>query len=423
MMRKYTYVLMMCGALLVGLASCGGGGKSKNADSTDTSAQKNNSTSSNTSNESEQSSESSGNSNSSVSASKEAQVIQSYCDKLNSYAYMEIKSLFANNVTQYIGMKNTTNEALAKEIKRFLPTKSFIDYHAEVDQLKVNGKTARVPMNINWEGYQARVLTEIEFDDNYKIVSYKEVKRLPLARKIKTEKRQVVKTYQNCNYKSKKGDCPYMSFDYVKVTQAPSVELQEKMNKKIISLLSIGTGEELKTEADVTKAANNFVQSFAEAVKSHSANSTWYTKSDLSVRENNGIASVIYSSEGYGGGAHGFSSIATAHFDTNTGKELTLNDIMVPNYLPEMKKIATKVFRKLNEIEDGKTISDHGYSMNDNEKFVLAKNFLLEGDHIEFMYNRYEAGPYYLAPPMVRLKYKDIKHLIKKDGPLGHKVK
>lgn len=422
-MRKYTYLFMMCGALLMGLASCGGGGKSKNADSTDTSASKNNSTSNSSNNEGEQSSESSDNSGNSAADPKAAQAIQDYCNKLNSYAYTEIKNLFANNVKQYIGMKNTTNEAVAKEINRFLPTKGFIDYYAEVDQLKMNGKTASVPMNINWEGYQARVLAEVEFDDNYKIVSYKEAKALPLTRKIKTEKRKVVKTYENCNYKSKKGDCPYMLFDYVKVTQAPSAELQEKMNKKIISMLSIGTGEELKTEADITKAANSFVQTFAEAVKSHSANSTWYTHSDLSVRENNGIASLIYSSEGYGGGAHGFSSIATAHFDTDTGKELTLDDILVSDYLPEIQKIATKVFRKLNEIEDGKSISDQGYSMSDNEKFVLAKNFLLEGDHIEFMYNRYEAGPYYLAPPTVRLKYEDIKHLIKKDGPLGHKVK
>ena len=45
-------------------------------------------------------------------------------------------------------------------------------------------------MNINWEGYQARVLAEVEFDDNHKIVSYKEAKALPLTRKIMCRKRQ-----------------------------------------------------------------------------------------------------------------------------------------------------------------------------------------------------------------------------------------
>lgn len=420
-MRKYTYTLMICCALLSGLTNCGGGGKSKNADSTDTS-KKNNTEGTANNNEGEQSSEGGSNSNSNANP-KIAEIIKEYCNKLNSYAYTDVKTLFASDVKRYIGMKNTSNEAIAKEINRFLTTKRFVDYYAELDQLQVEGKKATVPININWGNYQTRMLAEMEFNDEHKIVSYNEAKALPLNRKIKTKKKKVVKSYENCNYKSKKSDCPYMLFDYVKVTQAPSETLKDSINKKILDFLGRGTPLGVTKESDLTKEANRFVKGFADALKERSANSTWYTNSRLFFREHKNIASIIYMMEGYGGGAHGFSSAGAANFDINTGKELTLDDIMVPDYLPEMKKIATKVFRKLNEIEDGKTISDHGYSMNDNEKFVLANHFLLEGDHIEFIYNRYEAGPYYLAPPTVRIKYEDIKHLIKKDGPLGHKIK
>lgn len=422
MMQKYTYILMMCGALLVGLASCGGGGKSKNADSTNTA--KNNSVN-NKQNEGEQSSESSGSNEGSNSeaSQKAAEVMKDYCNKLNTFGFLSIKTLFADNVKQYIGMKNTTNEAIAKEVNRFLSTKQFIDYYAELDQLKMNGKTASVPMNISWTGYQTRLLAEIEFDDNYKIVSYKEAKALPLGKTIKTAKRKVLKGYEGCDPQKDKDGCAYMLFDYVKVTQAPATGLQDKMNQKILSMLGSSTGSTIASEADLTKTASDFVKSFAEFAKEGRALGAWYTNTSLDVRERKGIASVVCSSEGYGGGAHGFSSINIVHFDVNTGKEITLDDVMVPNYLPEMQKIATKVFRKLNEVPADKTINQAGYSIDDNEKLTLAKSYTFDGYHIEFMYGRYEAGPYSMSPPMLRISYDDIKHLIKKDGPLGHKIK
>jgi hypothetical protein len=417
---------MMCGALLMGLASCGGGGKSKNADSTDTSANKNNSTSnSNKNNEGEQSGESGNSSQGSSSEAnqKAAEVIKEYCNKLNSFGFMKIKPLFADNVKQYIGMKNTTNEAIAKEVNRFLSTKRFIDYYAEIDQLKMNGKTASVPMNISWAGYQTRLLAEIEFDDNYKIVSYKEAKALPSGKTLKTAKRKVLKGYEGCDPQKDKDGCAYMLFDYVKVTQAPAAGLQDKMNQKIFSMLGSSTGATIASEADLTKTANDFVKSFAEFAKEGRAMGAWDTNTSLDVRENKGIASIVCSSEGYGGGAHGFSSINIVHYDVNTGNELTLDNVMVDNYLPELKKIATKVLRKQNEVPDDKTLNQYGYSMDDNEKLVLAKSFTFDGYHIEFLYGRYEAGPYAMPPPMLRISYDDIKHLIKKDGPLGHKVK
>jgi hypothetical protein len=214
-----------------------------------------------------------------------------------------------------------------------------------------------------------------------------------------------------------------MLFDYVKVTQAPAAGLQDKMNQKIFSMLGSSTGATIASEADLTKTANDFVKSFAEFAKEGRAMGAWDTNTSLDVRENKGIASIVCSSEGYGGGAHGFSSINIVHYDVNTGNELTLDNVMVDNYLPELKKIATKVLRKQNEVPDDKTLNQYGYSMDDNEKLVLAKSFTFDGYHIEFLYGRYEAGPYAMPPPMLRISYDDIKHLIKKDGPLGHKVK
>ena len=248
-------------------------------------------------------------------------------------------------------------------------------------------------------------------------------KKAEAPKKLETAKKTIGKSYQDCDFKAEKDDCPYMAFDYASVTQASGDQVKEAINKKVLALMGQAAGVKDADEATLTKAADDFVKGFGEAVKSGSVMGTWYTKTNVTVTQNKDIASAMCVSEGYGGGAHGFSSVAVAHFDLNTGKEVTLDDVLTVNYLPEIQKIATKVFRKLNEIPEGKAISDQGYLISDNEKLTLAKSYIFKTDHIEFLYGRYEAGPHSMPPPTLTLKYADIKHLIKKDGLLGHKAK
>lgn len=420
--RYYTFIV--CFALIFGLASCGGGGKTdNNNNSTDTTKKAEESSTNSTSSEGESSGEQGG--GKSEAYQKMSAVIQEYCDKFNQGSYREVKTLFAANVKQYITMKNTKPDAIAKSVNQFLTKKKFVDYFAEMDALKVEGKTANVPLNIKWTGYETRVLTEFEFDDAYKIVSLKEAKILKqkYTKKLQLAKKQIVKTYKNCNHKKKKDDCPRMVFDYVLVSQATNAKAKDAINQEILSLMKSTVSASSADEAAITKAAEDFIKSFDEAVKDGSAMGSWYTELEVEVTEVKDIASIVCTSHGYGGGAHGFSSIFISHFDTNTGKKIELDDLFVEGYLPKLQKIATKIFRKLNEVPDGKTINEQGYSIDDNEKLTLAKAFLIKGSEFEFLYGRYEAGPYSMFPPMLRIKYADIKHLIKKDGLLGHKTK
>ena len=408
-MKQNYYTLMLFFALTIGLASCGGSKKTNNSNTKDS-----------TSSSSGQSGDQADSGNNEA-RQKMSEAIQTYCNKFNEGKYLEVEPLFAAEVSQYISMKNTKAATIAKEVNRFLTKKSGVDYFADFAEMKVNGKTVTVPLNITWSGYETRVLTEVSFDDAYKITSLKETKVLKqkYTKKLQTAKKQVVKAYENCDFKSTKGDCPYALFDYVLVSEAANNQVKEAINSKIYALMQL----DAKSEADLQKNASEFVNGFAEAVKSGSVMGTWYTNTTLTLKESKNFATVTCFSEAYAGGAHGNSSINIAHFDLNTGKELTLADMLIDNALPELRKIATTLFRKQNQIQEGKSIEASGYAMNDNEKFRLAKGFTFKSDRIEFWYGRYEAGPYSMPPPMLSIKYADIKHLIKKDGLLGHKVK
>ena len=418
-MRKTYYALMLFFALTIGVVGCGGSKKTNQTNTKDST-----STSGKQSGESRESSSlgDQGDSGNNETSQKMSEVIQSYCDKFNEGKYLEVESLFAPEVSQYISMKNTKAAVIAKEVNRFLTKKSDIDYAADLDELKVNGKTATVPLNIKWSGYQTRVLTEVTFDDAYKITSLKETKVLKqkYTQKLQTSKKQVVKSYKKCDHKSKKNNCTYLLFDYMLVDSAPSKEVKNLINNKVISILTAMAGTESTDESMLQKEANNFVTGYAEARKDGIDNTAgaWYMNHQVIVKETGNIATVEYFMDGYGGGAHGVSAVKVVHFDMSTGKEVTLVEMLTDNYLPELKKIATKILRKQNDIPEGKSISEYGYDgMNDNEKFVFAKGYTFKGDRIEFLYGRYEVGPYVMVPPMLSIKYADIKHLIKMGLP------
>ncbi|OJJ20356.1 hypothetical protein BKI52_17995 [marine bacterium AO1-C] len=412
-MKKTYSIFVLAFVLMAALASCGGGKKANSGEGKDSS-----SSASSGNSESEGSSESSQSGGSSVADPKMAEVIQTYCDDFSSFKYKEVKSLFAPNVKQYIGMKNTTGEALANEAGRFLSTKRFVAYSPDLDELKVNGKTATVPINIEWAGYQTRVSTEIEFNDDYKIVSLKELKTLPPKYdNLKTSSKKVVETYQGCDHTNKKEGCTHYLAAYQVVETAPSNAVKDSINNYIYKALDAPE----PSEAAVRKFAKNFIKGFDEMRKSGSVMSDFVSDSYGSIRNMGKYATVSVSTSGYAGGSHGFESIAVANFDLNTGKKLALIDLVTSE--EALKKIATKIFRKLNQIPDDKTINQFGYTIDDNEKFVFANSFALKKNQIEFYYGRYEAGPYVMPPPMLTIKYSEIKDLIKKDSILGDKVK
>jgi len=416
-MKKTYRIFVLAFVLMATLASCGGGKKANSGNGKD-SASGNTSGSSEAEGSSESLQSGDQSEGSSVADPKMAEVIQTYCDNFSSFKYKDIQPLFANDVKQYIGMKNTTGAAIAKEANRFLSSKRFVSYSPDLDELQVNGKTATVPINIEWAGYQTRVSTQIEFNDAYKIVSFKEVKVLSQKYdNLKTSRKKIVETYQGCDHTNKKQGCTHFLADYQVVESAPNSAVKDSINTYIYKAIANGD----PNEANVREFAKNFVKSFDEMRKSGSAMSEFVNDTYGSIRNMGKYAIVQVSSSGYSGGAHGYDEISVANFDMNTGKKLKLTDLITSE--AALKKIATKIFRKLNQIPDNKTINEYGYSIDDNEKLVFAQSFALKKNQIEFYYGRYEAGPYVMPPPMLNIKYSEMKDLIKKEGILGDKVK
>lgn len=354
---------------------------------------------------------------------KITRVIKEYCNKLSTQRYTEIESYFAKNVRQYIGLKNTSAAIIAREANRFLSTKTNVRYSADLNKLKLTGKKATIPVNISWEGYTTKVMTEIAFDEAYKITLLKETKILKQAsaNEIKVTRKEYKRIYEEEAYK--RMPCTVFSVNYVKVVRAPNQAVKNATQRKIDELL-YSHPHKPKEHSSLEHQGDFYEDQLVNYVKvglikpESGINTCWFEARDVTIEETQRIATVVFSLTTHEIRTQWF--LGCYHFDKATGKAITMDDIFVDNYKPELIKIATRSLRQENNIPLEKPLNETGFRVFANNEIQLPLQYKFEKDGILFSYSNYFGG---LGNFQFRVKYQDISHLIKKDGLLGEKVK
>lgn len=102
--------------------------------------------------------------------------IKGYFESLTAGKYEVASDNFSKKVVQWITIKNTTPQAIAKEAKRFLSSKKEVKYTVDEESFRMFGNSASVQVRQQWTGYEANVEVEISFDKAYKMFSYIERK-------------------------------------------------------------------------------------------------------------------------------------------------------------------------------------------------------------------------------------------------------
>lgn len=130
------------------------------------------------------------------------------------------------------------------------------------------------------------------------------------------------------------------------------------------------------------------------------------------------VASTIYS---FTGGAHAISYQVYRSYDLQTGKTITLGDLLEPAYEIELNEAAELEFRMAKQIPPSRDLDDEGYFFEGN-RFKLNQNFAIMNRSLLFFFNPYEIAPYALGSTELELKLTDYVKLIK-DGSVIQKYK
>lgn len=212
--------------------------------------------------------------------------------------------------------------------------------------------------------------------------------------KLKTEKREF------------KGEGYTFSYEII-------TEGNENLKNKVhAALLKVLAEQDYKSIEEFEQALKNKQYS---VISQECPNASREFKSNIS--QMGKIVSLNIVEYSFQCGAHGLGYNSVNHFHEETGKEITLKDIV-----KDQKRFTNQVEKQFcadNKLEKNPSAyvqaGYHGFASG----FTLSENYSFNKNGITFIYNSYEAGPYTLPPFDVSVSYDKIKPYLNADNPLG----
>lgn len=180
-------------------------------------------------------------------------------------------------------------------------------------------------------------------------------------------------------------------------------------NSYLVGILAPASTDSTAAATTVEAAAQTFIQDHktfsSEAVESPIGQWTAESKDTTLLNDGKYLTLEI---EGftYAGGAHGSPTAAVATFETETGRQLTWDDLVTDK--AALKTLAEKKYRAV--MAD---VFNDGFDFDEVFKFELPVNFGLVQDGIYFHYLHYEVGPYAIGNTKFVLPFSELGSLLK----------
>ncbi|WP_420148014.1 DUF3298 domain-containing protein [Spirosoma sp.] len=168
------------------------------------------------------------------------------------------------------------------------------------------------------------------------------------------------------------------------------------------------------TRTDLTKAANLFATDY-ESMRKDMGNlgGCWELKTTAdTLYTNPKTLTVKFETYAYTGGAHPNTNLSYYTFDRETGRLLTLGDIITDT--TNLVSMVEKAFRKQQAIQPNTNLEEEGYFLRDGQ-FFLPANVGMSQEGLVFYYNPYEIAAYVVGPIQVTVPYTQLNTLLNKE--------
>lgn len=118
------------------------------------------------------------------------------------------------------------------------------------------------------------------------------------------------------------------------------------------------------------------------------------TRSATVLFQNADVISLDIRSEGFLGGAHGFSERRLMTFDAKSGKRLTIAELVAPSSRGIFEKLVETEFRRAREVSPKESLAQAGFFVKPGEPILVPDNFGITPGGLVIHYNPYEIAPY-----------------------------
>lgn len=195
-----------------------------------------------------------------------------------------------------------------------------------------------------------------------------------------------------------------------------------KMMNDTISqwLLQIkGMSMQQAVDSFVNMRGNNYIRDFKDLyIKDKAENATpggWYQAHyDLKTRtEQNAdtIINYIAEQDTYDGGAHGLFVKSVMNFSTQTGRVVTLDDVLLTGYKTRLNEILLDKLMKKTDTKNIDELKEKGYLY--SMDMCPSQFYLINANGITFIYNQYEIAPYAVGLTELQLSWDELKDVAK----------
>lgn len=210
--------------------------------------------------------------------------------------------------------------------------------------------------------------------------------------------------------------CATVKITYPKVSSVDSPPVAAAFNRFIQEQLVEYSDENEKQPASLDELAAMFLKDFQDDPET---TGMWELERSIDVVGGTPqFVTLLFSENGYTGGAHPFSGQRYFVLDTHTGKQLTLADLLSSGYEKTLNIIGEKAFRAARELSPTTNLTDEGFWFENNE-FKLNTNFGITKNGLTFLFNPYEVAPYALGSTEFIIPYSAMQNLIPANSPLA----
>ncbi len=204
--------------------------------------------------------------------------------------------------------------------------------------------------------------------------------------------------------------CATYTATYIQLTDALEGSVAAKINQAIIN--------DLRGESpSILEAADAYIADFDKEVQQEPDapyfHNWTYEISQAVLSNDEKMFSIASNTYEYAGGAHGSYYTHYLNFNTQTGKKMTLGDVLKTDDKTVLYELGEQLF-KSEYLKNGESYKEVGYSFGEEDQFYLPDNYVFEKEGIRFLYNIYEIAPYVLGQQEILFPWEKIEHLRKR---------
>lgn len=122
------------------------------------------------------------------------------------------------------------------------------------------------------------------------------------------------------------------------------------------------------------------------------------------------IVNYVYELDTYEGGAHGMHIKGVMNFSKNTGRQVTLADVLLPGFEHRLSELLLDKLIKQTKSKDIDGLREKGYLY--DMDMAPAQMYMINDNGITFIYNPYEIASFAVGMTELKMSWSELKDIV-----------